>query len=772
MTDQDKSPTTRHAIDVGIYGCTKAGKTRFLYEIINHWKRTGRLVDQSTCCKEFLKTVRSAIKKSGGSLPTVATTQGIGVKVRRDGNDPPLQLVFRDLRGELLSAELDQIDSLERNGIIPTQVRQCDAFLFFFDPTSSENPADIDKHHQRELRRATGFIEYVLPNRQNRHLPIIFVLTHLDKWENDEKIRGEADRWIDEVHARLNEVYKGTLRGEHPKTIVDRSRTFFMISSVRDTLEARKRLEEVVDQLIEMVTHCKSHQRWLQKRGLCYLIAAMVFVIALVLVICLFWSSGRPPGPRQAHDRIVVAELSEQEILTKLDDLDRVLKAHPPGEQLPSVEEARKVNHHLRWLAQRFEPDSGGTTGLSEKTIQRMRSALESLAKLIQAKAGSVSSSPSVLTPILAAYLEDLPDLASTSPVLAAAQARYWQVQRAQVVEQVASIIKRRHAVDSPPIDTLGELASKLRGIETDVGRCKVFGPQARQHLAQQIQTAATFCEDRIKSHSYPFVFRLVSAYDSSKKQADLAFRNLRIVSPKRTDWLTEDGVALVPNDEGIPVDISVTIHWGPKCRNGYRNSVKVQIGGVELWDVEATSTPNDRSELGIRRVTAKRSDKLFFKAHIRITDGTFVFSSREHGKGEHTVTLGTLLDEKQVFELDRDKNKVVITARRASGDEPNAFHTKEPKYHGELGLGMPVTCILSVHDRKEGKWHKLHEFELTTDPGPLTPLGLPLLRRDQPKVVKVLRGNGMELKMEFFGFPRVPPLIWDATAGGKERKP
>jgi len=29
-----------------------------------------------------------------------------------------------------------------------------------------------------------------------------------------------------------------------------------------------------------------------------------------------------------------------------------------------------------------------------------------------------------------------------------------------------------------------------------------------------------------------------------------------------------------------------------------------------------------------------------------------------------------------------------------------------------------------------------------------------------------------MELKIEFSGFPRVPPLLWEATASGKERKP
>ena len=148
MIDQDKAPMSGLAINVGIYGCTKAGKTRFLFQLLNRWERTRRLLGQSEACQKFLANVESEIEKHDGSMPTVATTEGIKVKVRRDGNEAPLELVFRDLRGELLSGELDQIASLNRNGVIPTQVRQCDAFLFFFDPASSENPADIDKHHQ------------------------------------------------------------------------------------------------------------------------------------------------------------------------------------------------------------------------------------------------------------------------------------------------------------------------------------------------------------------------------------------------------------------------------------------------------------------------------------------------------------------------------------------------------------------------------------------------------------------------------------------------
>jgi hypothetical protein len=654
MIDQDKSPATNQAIHVGIYGCTKAGKTRFLFQLLNNWKAQDRLLPQSEQALAFLAQVRAEIEKHDGSMPTVATTEGIRVKVRRDGNESPLELIFRDLRGELLSGELDQIASLARDGAIPTQVRQCRAFLFFFDPTSSENPADIDTHYQREFKRATVFIEYVLKVRENRHLPIIFVLTHLDRWENDADIRAKADRWGGEVHAKLVELYDSALGRFHPKSIVDRSRTAFSVSSVGKTPEADRQLEKVVEQLNELVVDSAGHRRRLRKSGRYALLAGAVFLALLAIVpLLISLMGGSPPPPHGGDDRTKVSEMPEQEILANLDELDRMLKAHPRGTQLPSVEEAKKLNHHLRWLEQRLELNSGGTIGLTEKSQQRMQSALDSLAKIVQERTEIKTYAPSVLTPILAGYLEDLPDLTSTSPSLAAAQTRYWQLQRALVVEQVAGILKRRHEVASSPTDALGEVVSRLRAIEQEVGRCKVFGPQVRQDLVQEIQTAVTFCEDRKNSKTYPATFRIVAASYASDNKVDLAWRSITLQSPGRPS--DDDGYGLEP----------------------------IQKSDTEL-----------------------------------------------------------------------------------------SFNSKQTAYQITLGLGAPVTFGLSVHDSATGAWRRLHEFDLTTEQGPLAPLGLPFLRSDQAEVTKLLQWEGMELKLEFSGFPRVPTLLWDTAKSAMERQP
>lgn len=652
MTDQVKASKSSQAINVGVYGCTKAGKTRFLFQLLNRWERTRRLLGLSETCQKFLATVESEIEKHSGSMPTVATTEGIKVKVRRDGSEPPVELIFRDLRGELLSEELDQLASLSRTDVIPAQVRQCNAFLFFFDPASSENPTDIDKHHARELKRATMFIEYVLKVRENRYLPIIFVQTHLDQWGDDPDIRAKSERWFADVHTKLVELYDSGLHRFHPKSIVDRSRTAFSVSSVGNTPEAERQLEKVIEQLNDLVVDATTYRQQVRKTGLYTLVAGTVALALLVFVAWLLSSmGGSPTQPKKDDTRIAVAEMPEQDIIVKLQELDRILKSHPRGTQLPSVEEARKLNHHLRWLAQRLEPDSGGMTGLSEKTQQRMRSALDSVARTVNERAESKGISPVLPTLVLAAYLEDLPDLTPSSAALATAQGRYWQILRDQVVEQLADILKRRHEVASPPVDALGEVVSKLRGLEQEVGRCKVFGPKARQDLVQEVQIVATFCEDRKNSKTYSATFRVASASYASDKKVDLAWRSITLQSP------------------GLP---SVDYGLEPNRKN----------------------------------------------------------------------------------------------------DNELSFNTKRSDYQIALGLGTPIISGLSVHDSTEGKWRKVQDFDLTTEQGPLTPLGLPLLNIDQAKVTKHLQRDGMELRLEFSGLPRVPPLLWDAAVRARERKP
>ena len=280
-----------------------------------------------------------------------------------------------------------------------------------------------------------------------------------------------------------------------------------------------------------------------------------VIILLVIVVLWLIFGKESPDPPKPGNDRPTIARMPEKDIVEELTKLDELLRSHPRGSQLPDITEAKSVNHHLRWLTQRLEPGSDGLVGVSEETQQRMRSTLESAATLIYEKSEDSEVSASVLTPVISAYLEDLPNLKSTSPTLAGVQKSYWHLQRTELVEQIADILKRRLAIASTPIDTLGEVANKLRAIEREISRCKVFSLQERPDLVREIQTAITFCEDRRTSKTYMATIRIAGSLDKLHKQ----WGNLRIRSPGHADEYSRDGISLNPKVDGLHTSISTT---------------------------------------------------------------------------------------------------------------------------------------------------------------------------------------------------------------------
>ncbi|MDW8244320.1 MAG: hypothetical protein RMJ88_14010, partial [Thermogemmata sp.] len=306
----------------------------------------------------------------------------------------------------------------------------------------------------------------------------------------------------------------------------------------------------------------RSSQGQIQRTGRTALISGLG-VLLLCFVFFIWFAQSPPRGltPRsgESDSRLFVTNMSEAEIVKKLDELDGLLKAHPREGNLPTVEEARRLNRHLQWLVQRLDLESGEDKGLSDKTRQRMNAALNSITDLISKKYSANREIPGNLTAVLAAYLEDLPDLEPRSKALSDLQANYWGLRRILIEQDIGSIIKRRRAVQSPPTDTLSEILEKLRNLEADVKRDKVFakkvagssGTNLRQHLLNDIQTAVTFCEDRLKSKCYTAKLKITGHF----KGVDECWRTLLIQSPGRNDVFSTDGISLKPlQDNGITV--------------------------------------------------------------------------------------------------------------------------------------------------------------------------------------------------------------------------
>jgi hypothetical protein len=527
-----------HTLNIGVYGCIRAGKTLFLYQLLCYWQQKQRVIQLSDKGVKFLETVRDEIEKYKGSQPTMGNWGEIPVQVRRGDNQPDWDLTFRDLTGEWLEKGMDKLDSADRDNLIQEQVRQCDAFLFFFNPVHPEHQKDLDGYYHREFQRAEKFLEYVLKERQNQHLPTVFVLTCKDQWEERSAIRVKLQKWIERVHRKLQELYDHHLRGHYPPEFVERQGVFLEVCSTGRSPQDNQELEKVVDRLADLVHRSHRQRQQIRRRGRRALLLS-VAVLAGLGGLGWWLFHKKPPGP---------PPITEAEILKRLRELEDLLKTHPPAARLPSVGEAEKINNHLTWLVPKLDPNAGSTADVPESTRQRMRELLERTSQLILEKTRKAEPTPETLA-VLAAYLKKLPDTSAISPPLAQAQQRYWELQGTACLQQIAEIIRRRQEVASPPLDTLGELANKLREMEQQVRQDEVFLPQARRNLLEQLRTAATFCEDRLKQKGYTVDFRVTSAHYLLKEGEEVAWRGLGFESPGY-DWKTY-GLEPKPQDSG-----------------------------------------------------------------------------------------------------------------------------------------------------------------------------------------------------------------------------
>lgn len=542
-------------VNIGMYGCQEAGKTQFLRGLFRVWEKGRKIRSSSRDFKKFMNITDEEIRQFGQLTRTKSSLEEIWVQVDNDTDGSLHEYQFRDLRGEELARNIDALVEGQRSSkeasykdYLGPQVIACDGFLFFFDPSARHQGQTIDEHHQRELKRAKIFIEHILKVRENRYLPIIFIQTHLDLWENDDEISKRAALWNDNVHALMSELYVSHLRGIHPRSIVDSGRIAFNVSSIGKTEESDRYLVKVFEQMAELILDAELHNRQLKKTGLWALIGAGVAAVAMLLAGSLFFFSGEQTSQKNnTVSRIAIAEYSEQDIIQKLDELDRILRVHPRGTKLPAVDEAKRVNEHLNWLSQRLELGYSKDADISEDTRKRMRSALDSVASLVFECAKNRVASLPVHVPVIAAYLEDLPDLHSVSESLGQTQTLFWQMKRAFVVDQLAGIIRRRQQVGSSPIDTLAEIEETLRGFESDITVCNVYGPKNREKLIEEVKTAITFCEDRRKSGNYETTIEIKGTLD----RADDRYHNLRISSPGQSDTFSLDGIELKPRVQG-----------------------------------------------------------------------------------------------------------------------------------------------------------------------------------------------------------------------------
>jgi len=529
-------------INIGIYGHTGAGKTRFLFELLEGWSRSGKILSRSANCEQFLTDVRKEIKQFKKPRPTPDNVEQISVQVVLQDGKEPIQLVFRDLPGEMLSRELDK-DQLDAEGKIPSQVKHCDAFLFFFDPGSRERKHHLERHHEDELRRAGKFVEYVLQTRENAYLPIVFVQTHRDVWENDSEITQKAEKWQSEANALVKRLYSEYLKHHFPELLCDARKTQHAISSIRG-----REVERPIQAAVELAHAARSFLAKDKNRAIkwCALVGSGVLVFCLFLILFIVYSG---PDVGQVKQTAQPVPQNEHEAERALDNWEQVRKNHPLGRHLPDRKGAEEVNRYLRWLTEFMEginDDSSAYGGWSRKTRKRLESAWREAVALIGDKMKVDNSLSPDEIDVLAQYLKEIPAKPLTTQI-GGLQDKFWEIARKCVVERTAEVLKRRRKIASKPNDTIEEAHKTLHALLDRMTQYKVGLVNAGEKTIDDLRTAVTLFEDIKNRGTYSVSFSIVEASLDSDNKHGHGWLLIRILSPNQKPF----SILLEPHKKG-----------------------------------------------------------------------------------------------------------------------------------------------------------------------------------------------------------------------------
>ena len=499
-------------LSLGIYGFTKAGKTRYLYELLRTWREEsphspGANDNAGSTLDSFLYEVGRDIAQYGSPRSTHRTLHDIGVTVSRRGSRKR-KYVFRDLRGEEAARDLDDIKALKEGAHISPQIRECDAFFFFFDPSFAEmrpsgdqkNVEGVDErdggrtnsnvqseyiellreHHRTELNRAKLFVAHVLASRQNRYLPIVFIQTHCDAWEKDATIKSLADEWFTQLERVVVDLYQKKLKGHHPDAFVQRSEMCVVISSVR-TQEEREKPIECLDRLIEEARTFQKTDRgragWWLTGGV-----AAVLIFACLLIFVVTWNSqASHPIDRQMQ---AVESLLENRSKDLVDGIK------------PSIAKAEEFSKELSKLADLSRECEG--KDFADKQVHA-RALLTRATALIDDTVKDLKSDDLDLGESLLAGCDNVPGLEN-------ARAAFWKQYRESVATEMGLVIQDCIEAASSAKGTLEAVRAKLVKLRGAVEDNAVTGKE-KVDLIAGMQEAAVFVDARLENNSYEATF-------------------------------------------------------------------------------------------------------------------------------------------------------------------------------------------------------------------------------------------------------------------------
>ncbi len=533
------------SIKINIYGCSAAGKTFFLGELISQLSQLdkknkeknsgGKKVRLNKKAKKFL-VKHETRKKEERNNPTTKSIEGISISIRNDfftegntgkrlvqdwpGNDW-IVFVFHDVRGEEIRKTVD--DSLankESKKEVRRFLKDCQCLLFFFDPTYSdaaETDSNIEAFYAGETNQASILFEHVFECRPKNPLPCLFIQTHRDILDKkDDLLKQRANTWFDKVFDLQDKEYKGQTPGKgykdiHPE-ILDRKKNQFRINSLNpgEVFGPLKRLCEIKRQVNPRVIRDWSPNHWL------IITAALMLLVVGVIVFHVI-----PSHDKEYDRKAVIAQAKEKadSVRELTDRIKSIPTLRKPNET--EVSNARKI---ISNAFHTLDPDN--TKNLPD---DEYRSALEELWKefgqLIHRALRKVDGARSDIgdfdkrietgryfTRLNIDDAEFLPE--SERLLLKNNREVTWQA-----VQEFTSLSLKENigAIRKEKLEPAVALEKLKAGLETQQDRWRALNSdisapdEVQDRLKKDIGAICVFCADRLKHRMYEVVEHGVS---------------------------------------------------------------------------------------------------------------------------------------------------------------------------------------------------------------------------------------------------------------------
>ena len=440
-------------IRIGVYGATGAGKVRFFQQLV---RENGQSPPKDSPLAAFMTTDDTAI------IRNIEIKTGAAKLIVCDGN--------------------------------ARHTASADAVMFFFDPGGGES-----KHFADERLRAKQLIDNVLKIRQNRLLPVVFVLTHRERWTPEQAQL--AEEWISQVGDYLTETYVKTLRNHFPPPLVWKEHVFHTVSSADET-QAGETLG-VMDHVRKMTEFAIQFRRRDHRRSLGFV---AFFILCMVFILGIPYLGFTSPTVRQVlgdfRDRLALILHLPIGLATPEEKINLDPLFNGVGELTES--EARTLNRSLFLLMKKlnkFEDDDQPATDDDLVAVELWNRAAETTRDRF-----AKDTAPNRLERY-GILLNGLLDTPKRQPrILNEMLKDYWTAYRTRLLDELRQELAVQREANTPSTKILSELCVQLETAFRDVTESGVRSDAAsgtndetrKESLKQDIRKAYIACRNYI----------------------------------------------------------------------------------------------------------------------------------------------------------------------------------------------------------------------------------------------------------------------------------